>query len=242
MSKIQSHNVTVHVADGTTMNAYSARPNDDQCHPGLIVLQEAFGVNPHIRDVADRFALEGYVAIAPELFHRTAPGFEGSYTDFNATRPHTRALTEDGLTSDLRATCGWLASNEYVQADAVASVGFCMGGRVAFLANAVLPLKATVSFYGGGIAPNQTSPGLLGHTRDLHAPILLFWGGRDQHIPPEQRRAVADALSEANKAFVYVEFSEADHGFFCDQRASYNPQAARQAWALMMEFLKDNLS
>lgn len=241
MSKIHSRNVTVHVSDGTTMNAYSARPEDDNCHPGVLVLQEAFGVNAHIRDVSDRFAREGFVSIAPELFHRTAPGFDGDYNDFDSVRPHVRALTQEGLTADLRATCGWLNSNECVQAGAIASVGFCMGGRVSFLADAVLPLRAAVSFYGGGIAPNPTGPGWLGHTHELHAPILLFWGGKDQHISPEQRRAVADALTEAGKPYTYVEFSEAGHGFFCDVRSSYDPMAARQAWALTLEFLRDNM-
>lgn len=238
---IQSHDVTVHVSDGTTMNAFTARPDDDECHPGLLVLQEAFGVNSHVRDVAGRFAREGFVTIAPELFHRTAPGEQFPYNDFERAMPHMRALTEQGLTADLRASCGWLTSNRCVQADAIGSVGYCMGGRVSFLANAVLPLKAAVSYYGGGIGPGPTGPGLLGHTGDLHAPMLFYWGGKDQHILPEQRGAVVAALTVAKKPFVNVEFSEADHAFFCDQRPSYNPLAARQSWPLTLEFLRDNL-
>jgi carboxymethylenebutenolidase len=237
-----SHEVTIHVGDCSTMDAFTVRPNDDASHPGLIVLQEAFGVNSHIRNVAQRLAREGYVAVAPELYHRTAPGLQAAYSDFNSVMPHMRAMSEDGLTADLRASLGWLVSNDFVQRDSIGSIGFCMGGRVSFLADAVLPVKAAVSFYGGGIAPNQMSPGLLNRAGELHAPILLFWGGKDQHIPPEQRRAVADALLAAGKRFVHVGFSDADHGFFCDERPSYNPQAAKQAWALMMEFLGENLA
>ncbi len=112
-----------------------------------------------------------------------------------------------------------------------------MGGRAAVLASLTLPLECAVSFYGGGIAPNPMNPGLLGRIKDLKNPVLLFWGGKDQHITLEQRRAVADALTAAGKSYVNVEFSEADHGFFCDARASYNPVAASQAWPLTLAFL-----
>lgn len=242
MHDLITHDVTIHVTDGTTMDAFVARPGDDGSHPALIVLQEAFGVNSHIRDVAQRFAREGYVTVAPELYHRTALGFQCSYSDFNSAMPHMKALTEEGLTADLRASFGWLTSNDFVRADAIASVGFCMGGRVSFLADATLPLKAAVSFYAGGIAPSATSPGLLQHAANLQAPILMFWGGKDQHIPSDQRRNVADALLVAGKRFVYVAFSDADHGFFNDERPSYNASAARQAWAMMGEFLRENVA
>jgi len=112
-----------------------------------------------------------------------------------------------------------------------------MGGRAAVLAAITLPLECAVSFYGGGIAPNPMNPGLLGRVNDLKAPVLFFWGGRDQHIAPEQRSAVVDALKAAGKSYVNVEFSDADHGFFCDVRPSYNPVAAAQAWPLTLAFL-----
>jgi len=108
-----------------------------------------------------------------------------------------------------------------------------MGGRASFLANSILPLRAAVSFYGGRIAPD-----LLDRAPFMQGPILLFWGGLDHHITPDLRRAVTDALDASKKTYVNVEFSDADHGFFCDERASYRPQAARQAWSLMLEFLK----
>lgn len=112
-----------------------------------------------------------------------------------------------------------------------------MGGRASYLANATLPLAAAVSYYGGRIAPD-----LLPLAKNMHAPILLFWGGKDKHILPEQYRAVSDALREAGKAYTEVVFSEGDHGFSCDERASYNPKAAKEAWALTLEFLKDELA
>jgi carboxymethylenebutenolidase len=230
--EIIQQKVDLEVDDGTQMSAYVVRPKDEATYPGMIVLQEAFGVNSHIRNVADRFAREGYVSIAPELFHRTAPGFEGDYTNFPAVMPHARAVTPAGAEADLRASFAWLQAQKDVSKDKIFSVGFCMGGRVSFLANAALPLSASVSFYSGGMHD------LLDRVPRLHAPILLFWGGLDKHITVEHRRAVTDALTANGKTYVNVEFSDADHGFFCDERVAYNPQAARQAWALMLEFLR----
>jgi carboxymethylenebutenolidase len=216
------------------MAAYVARPEQGGPHPGLLLFQEAFGVNRHIRSVSERFAAEGYVVIAPELFHRTAPpGFEGSYTDFAAVMPHYQAVTTETAEMDIRPAHEWLRSHAQVKPNEISSVGFCMGGRVSFLANSVVPLCAAVSFYGGGIAP-----GLLDRASKVQAPSLLIWGGLDKHITSEHRKAVTDALSAHQKIYVNVEFSHADHGFFCDERASYEPRSARQAWALTLEFLR----
>lgn len=233
--------VELPVADGTTMRAYVARPQASPVRAGLLVFQEAFGVNVHIRDVTDRFAREGFLALAPELFHRTAPGFEGAYNNFESVMPHIRALKDADLEADVRASYSWVLENQEKAGAPVACVGFCMGGRVSFLTNSILPVKAAVSFYGGGIAPNPLGPGLLGRAGNLHAPQLLFWGGLDKHLGPEQTQAVAEALRKAGKPFVNVDFSDADHGFFCDARPSYNPAAARQAWALTNAFLNCHL-
>jgi len=236
MDNPHAENVTLKIADGTTMSAYTAIPGDGGKLPGLLVFQEAFGVNEHIRDVTRRFAKAGFVAIAPELFHRTGPGFEGTYDNFPACMPHMQGLTPEGLSQDAQAAFDWLQKNPRVLPNCTASVGFCMGGRVSFLANAVAPLKAAISFYGGNIAP-----ALLPRAPQLHGPMLFFWGGVDAHIPQDQIRAVIDAVRQAKKTFVNVEFSDADHGFFCDARASYNEAAAKQAWDLSLRFLSTYL-
>src|ERR1700679_1519547 len=177
-------NVELSTADGARISAYVARPEHAGLHPGLILLQEAFGANHHIRDVAERFAVEGYVAIAPELFHRTAPpGFEVSYTDFAAVMPHYQAVKTETAEADIRSAYDWLRSS--AKASEISSVGFCMGGWVSFIANSTVTLRAAVSFYGGGIAP-----GLIGRAAKLQSPSLLIWGGMDKHITPEHRRAV----------------------------------------------------
>jgi len=233
-SEIQTEKLELRVAGSTPMGAYVARPAGGGRHPGLIVFQEAFGVNGHIRSVTDRFASQGYVAIAPELFHRTAPrGFEGDYKNFPSVKQHYQALTNEGAEADVRAAYEWLQSNSNVNADQISCVGFCMGGRIAFLANSVFPMRAAVSFYGGGIAT-----GLLDRVAKLHGPALLVWGGLDKNITADHRRAVTDALTAGSKPYVNVEFSRAGHGFFCDERESYEPNAARQSWALTLEFLR----
>ena len=167
MDNLQTENITLQVADGTSMNAYVATPADGGQLPGLLVFQEAYGVNPHIRDVTERFAKKGYVAIAPELFHRTAPGFQCEYTNFAACMPHMQALTAEGIVADATAAFDWLQKNSRVSPNSTACVGFCMGGRASFLANSALPLKAAISFYGGGIAPT-----LLPRAFQQHGPIL----------------------------------------------------------------------
>ena len=236
--EITTETVTLSVSDGTSMPAYVARPASSGPHPGLLVMQEAFGVNAHIKDVTERFAREGYTAIAPALFHRTDPNFEGEYTDFAPAMPHMGALTDAGQTADIQAAYQWLTTEG--GASAVASTGYCMGGRASFLADLLLPLKASVSYYGGGIAPGGPPmfPALTERAADLHAPVLLFWGGKDEHIGMAAVRTIEDALIAAGKPYEQMVFSQADHGFFCDVRASYNPEAARQAWALTLEFLR----
>jgi carboxymethylenebutenolidase len=230
--------VTLAIADGSTARAFVARPARERGAPGMILFQEAFGVTAHIRDVAGRFAREGFVVIAPEMFHRTAaPAFEAGYRDFESVRPHLSALTPEGIGADAVAAHEFLVRDQGVDPARVAALGYCMGGRCAWLANAVLPLRAAVSYYGGGIAP-----ALLDRATAVHAPQLFFWGGKDTHITPTHRAAITDALQAAGKAYVNVEMSAADHGFFCDQRPSYHADSAAEAWVLTLEFLRRNLT
>ncbi len=224
--------VPLDVDDGTTMQAFVVRPADAGRKPALIVYQEAYGVNAHIRDVATRFAAQGFVVIAPELYHRTGTHVEGPYGDFAALGPHFNAVTSDTIAADSRAAHAWLIAQPEVDRARVAAIGYCMGGRAAFVANLELPLAAAVTYYGGGI-----TPALLDRVAQLHAPHLFCWGGKDTHIPAEQTRAIDDALRVADKPYTTVTFGEAGHAFFCDQRADYRPDAAAEAWALTIAFL-----
>ena len=225
------------VADGTQLPAYVAQPAANTPAPGIILFQEAFGVNGHIRRIAGRLAQAGYVVVAPELFHRTAaPGLEIPYTEFaTQAMPHMQALTPEGLTQDAQAAYDWLQAQPNVQKDKIGAIGFCLGGRVAFLANAALPLSAAVSYYGGGTHT------LAHRAPELHAPHLFFWGGLDQHIRKEDIAQVIAAVEAAGKPYINTVISYADHGFNCDERPSYNKEAAAEAWALTLAYFKEKL-
>ncbi len=236
MPEILTGKADVDVADGSKMAIHWAGISDGVKRPGVIVFQEAFGVNAHIRDLTRRLAREGYFAAAPELFHRTGPGFETGYTDFSVVAPHMKAVTTATLEADARATFSWMQSQAGCDGNRVAAIGFCLGGRATFIANSLLALRGGVSYYGGGIAQD-----LLPLAAKQHGPLLMVWGGADKHILPEHRRAVADALSAAKKSFTHLEFADADHGFFCDERKTYHPESAVMAWAITREFLRDRL-
>ncbi len=233
MSEITSQYIELPVEDETTMRAWFALPKDKAPKAGLMVFQEAFGVNSHIRDVTERFAKLGYAALAPELYHRIAPGFEGRYDDFASVMPIARQTTAPGLQSDIRASYRFLLER---CGDRIACVGYCMGGRVSFLANNTVPLRAAISYYGAASAEMLTAAG------KTSAPMLFYWGGRDKHIGAKQRHQVSEAMRASPHSWIEVLFSDAEHGFFCDQRPSYNPRAAELSWTLSLSFLDQHLS
>ena len=225
--------VTLKVSDGSEMNAHTARSKDAPTK-GIVVIQEAFGVNDYIRRITRRFADQGYLAIAPELFHRTASGFDADYVKKEGVSENMAALTDEGIVADLKASYDWLVG-EGIPNDKIAVIGFCMGGRAAFLANATLPLAAAVSFYGGG------TDSLLSRVQNISGPMLFFWGEKDTHIPLEQRQAVLGAMKNTGKSFEYEVFPEAGHGFACDARDAYHKPSADAAWVLADAFLAEHL-
>jgi carboxymethylenebutenolidase len=231
MSTIQSEYVELPVSDGTGMRAWFAQPKE-AAKAGLMVFQEAFGVNSHIRSVADRFAKAGYAAIAPELYHRSAPGFEGKYDDSAPSIALARQLTTEGLQNDIRATHGFLRDRGTAN---IVCVGYCVGGRVSFLANTSVPLRAAVSYYGGGL------DGVIDRAAECSAPMLFFWGEKDKHITAEHRQKVAEGMHASKHPSAQVTFSDADHGFFCDQRPSYNPAAAKLSWDITLSYFEQYL-
>ncbi len=222
--------------DGTEMQAYISIPEGNGPFPGVIVFQEAFGVNGHIRNMADKIAKEGYVAIAPELFHHSAaPGQEFPYGDFAPIMPHFQAITVEGLSADITACYDWLKTLPEVIHDKLGTIGFCLGGRVSFLANAILPFSACISYYGGSTHLIADKAAIM------HAPHLFFWGGLDKHILPEHVETVINAMKKAEKPFTNVVISYADHAFNSDERPSYNAEASKEAWAMSMAFFRNKL-
>jgi carboxymethylenebutenolidase len=231
-----NNTITLSVADGSTMNAYVSVPAGNGPFPAMMVFQEAFGVNAHIRDIADRLAAEGYMAIAPELFHRTAPaGFEAAYDNFAVLMPHFSAITIENLEADIKATYDWLQSQQNVKKDKIGCTGYCLGGRVCFVANTFLPIQAAVSYYGGGLHT------IMDRASKMNAPQIFFWGGKDTHILPEHVQTVSHALTEVGKDFINVTISYADHGFNNNDRPAFHPEASAEAWGMVQTFLKNKL-
>lgn len=233
---LRTERVQIPVNDGSTMSGYLCRPEGDEPRPAILLLQEIFGVNEHIRSVAERFAREGYVVLAPDLFHRSAPNYEAGYVDFAPSIALAMKYPAEQSEADVRAGIAFLSSLEGVRSDRIASLGFCMGGRLSFVANGIAKLACAVSFY-GNIAPDK-----LPYAETHSGPMMLIWAGKDSHISHESSRMTVETLRKLGKAYVSVEFSQQNHGFFCDARSDYDAGAAAQAWGLVTAFLKTNLS
>jgi carboxymethylenebutenolidase len=208
---------------------------------GIVVVQEAFGVNDHIEDVAGRFAAEGWLAVAPHLFHRTGDPKLG-YGDMPAVRPHMQALTAEGVLADVDAALEVLADRG-IPAGRTGVVGFCMGGTVALVTAVHRPVGAADSFYGGGVTEGRFGFGpLVDEATRLQAPWLGLYGDRDQGIPVagvEQLRAAAAGSGQETEL---IRYPEAGHGFHCDQRDSYEPKSAQDAWARTLAWFTDHLT
>ncbi|MGZ8763014.1 MAG: dienelactone hydrolase family protein [Acidimicrobiia bacterium] len=199
---------------------------------GIVVIQEAFGLNAHIEDVSRRFAGAGYLAVAPELFHRSDDPGPFSYDDFAAVIPAMAALSDDLVLADIDAVIAHLATLG-ITPDRTGIVGFCMGGRVSFLVAARRALGAAVGFYGGGIVTARFPqlPALVDEVPALATPWLGLFGDRDGSIPVDDVEQLREALADAPVATDVVRYAAAEHGFFCDLRPSYDPDAAADAWS-----------
>lgn len=219
--------------DDLQIEAYLAQPSEPGTYPGIIVIQEIFGVNAHIRDVTERFARLGYVAIAPAIYQRTAPGFEVGYSEADTIlgRKYKDLTTAEELLSDLQAAIAYLRTLPNVQPDHFGAIGFCFGGHVVYLSATLPEITATASFYGAGIAtftPGGGNP-TISRTAEIQGTLYAFFGTQDLLIPKEQADQVEAALQTHGvdaKVFRYP----AGHGFFCDQRAGYDAIAATAAW------------
>jgi carboxymethylenebutenolidase len=207
----------------------------------VVVVQEAFGVNDHIKDVTERFAAEGYRAVAPHFFHRSGDP-QIPYEDFEQAKEHIAQLTEEGIAEDLEAAYGHLHDDGFEDAR-IAIVGFCMGGTVAFVEAAQRALGAAVTFYGGGIVEGRFgAPALADLAPSLKTPWLGLYGDQDKGIPPEQVEQLRAAVAQAPVDTEIVRYPDAGHGFHCDARSAYHELSARDAWARTLAWLDAHLS
>ena len=229
---------TIDTVDGP-MEVVVARPDGDPLG-GVVVVQEAFGLTPHIHDICRRLAAAGYVAAAPALFHRTGSPVL-AYGDMAAVAPHFVAIDVDGLTVDLEATIE-LLDDEGVVPTARGVVGFCMGGTVALWAATVFDLGAAVTFYGGGVTTGRFGlPSLVELAPALRAPWQGHYGDLDTGIPVDDVESLRDATGRAAVATELHRYAHAGHGFNCDDRDAYHEPSAGAAWERTLGWFADHL-
>ena len=232
--------ITLTTADGE-MDAFLAAPNGNGSAPALIVIQEAFGVNEDIRDICRGLAAAGYLALAPEMFHRDGRSVEFGYSEFDKVMPAMGRLSNEGLNMDMKAAYDYLASSPLAEKSQIGIVGHCMGGFAAFLAACRLPVNAVVCFYGGGIVHHRPGIGfkpLLDEANRIRAPFLGFFGGKDQGIPQSDVDAIRAKLQECGVDQEIVVYPEAGHGFSCERRPSYHAEASKDSWRRMLAWLE----
>jgi carboxymethylenebutenolidase len=232
----ETHEVTVGDA---SMKLYQVKPVGTP-KGAVIVIQEAFGITDHIKDVAGRLAAEGYLAVAPHLFHRTGDPLIG-YDKMQDVVPHIMKLNRADVTADVTATLDFLAAAGF-SGTQVGIIGFCMGGTISFFTGAEWALGAAVTFYGGGIVQGRFGlPALAELAPSLKTPWLGNFGDKDQSIPVDEVEALRAAAATASVPTEVNRYPDADHGFHCNDRASFHAASSQDAWAKTVQFLAANI-
>jgi len=232
-------------AQGEDMATYVSHPlpSAGNSFPAIIVVQEAFGVNQHIQKVCDRFAQQGYVAVAPALFHREHPNPKLGYGDNEAParNRYMSALRDNEIIEDINATINFL-QNEYprTRGQKIGIVGYCVGGRIAYLAATSCPgLSAAVVYYGGRILiPFGEGPAPIDLTNWIKIPVMGNFGALDQNPSPEDVAKIEAKLKEAGVTYDFKTYPNAGHGFNCDERASYHKESGDDAWARTLSWFE----
>lgn len=221
--------------DGQSFDAYLSLPPKGT-GPGIVLIQEIFGVNQHIRTVADQWALDGYVVLAPDLFWRQKPGVQLTYEGDDQKQAYQYMNGMDGAHAlkDLQSTAQALRAQPLVNGK-IAAIGYCMGGRLAYTLAAAGALDAAISYYGGRIQDN------LGLAPSVTVPMQFHYGAEDDHIPLTAVDAVMAAFAGRSNAEFHV-YEGAGHGFNCWARASYNQRASALAHGRSLQFLDNALA
>ncbi len=243
---ITTERVDTPLAGGGSMGGYLAKPKEGGARPAVLVFMEIFGINSHIRDVTERVAAEGYVALAPDYFHRTGPGIELGYDDDGMAKGMTLLgqLVADEMVSDVNASIGFLRGRDDVAGDRIGCMGFCIGGHMTYLVACETDVKAAASFYGGGIAGDAGpggAPSTIGRTGKIKGRILCLFGEQDGFIPLSEVEAIQAELAKTGVNHDTVVYPGCDHGFFCDQRDSYQKEAATDAWSRVKTLFQQEL-
>jgi carboxymethylenebutenolidase len=247
MANVRTEKVELTV-DGQKMPTFVAYPEAAGPRPAVLVFQEIFGVNAHIRDVTERVAREGYVAIAPDYHHRAwKPGSELEYTDEGMKKGMELIpkLTAAGVLADVDACIAYLGTKKEANVQKLGAMGFCIGGHVAYLTAASRPIAATASFYGGGIATFGPGGGkkTIELTGNIKGKILCLFGKQDPMISQDQVAAIKKALEENKVRHEVVVYDDASHAFFRDvDPRMHREHAAKDAWERVKRLFKEELA
>jgi carboxymethylenebutenolidase len=224
------------------MEGYLTQPEGEGSHPAVVVIQEIWGVNSHIQSVVIGPSL-GYVGLAPAMFHREGPMTTGLHEEMDTAIARMRNSTDADILADVNAAMAYLKAQSFVVGDKIGIVGFCYGGRVSYLAACnVSDLAASVVFYGGGIGNALgDGPSPLEQTANIGCPMLGLFGVEDANPTPEDVAKMDSALTTNGKAHEFHSYDGAGHGFHCETRASYRPEAAADAWGKAMAWFDRHL-
>ncbi|MGH2516280.1 MAG: dienelactone hydrolase family protein [Ktedonobacterales bacterium] len=218
-------------SDGSTVDGYLARPNDSAAHPGVILIQEWWGIDSHIKELSERLARQGgYVVLAPDLYHGQV------VSEPNEAQKAMMALNKDNAVTEIRAGIDYLQARDDVAPKKLGLVGFCMGGFLAWKTAEAEngELAALAPFYGAGYQPSAED------IRKITAPVLAQYGDQDESVPAEQRQQITNHLKQEGKTHKVLVY-HAGHAFMNPQHGAGVPEAADQSWAELLAWFKQYL-
>ena len=235
--KVEKTEAIISTPDGE-MPAFLFRTAGLDKKPAVVLLMEAFGLTPHIQDVATRIAEEGYVVLTLDLYYRELPDNKFSYEEVEQAMEMMYRM-DFGLPveGDIEAAIAFVKSQPDVLPERVGVIGFCLGGGLTFLAACKFSdeIAAAASFY--GMVLDEWVEGIS----DIAVPIYLFYGGMDSFIPLERIQQIESRFQELAKDYRLKVYPNADHGFFCHERSSYNRYAAEDSWQELTRFFREHL-
>ncbi len=224
-------------ADNSPMPLYLSLPEGQGPFPAIVVIQHQGGVDAFVQKMTRRIAQAGYIGAAPDLYHRDGP-------ECRDDAPTRRArLRDEGVIKDVNAAVAFLQAHGSVQSDNIGIIGFCMGGRVAYLMAAANPnFKAAVAYYGGNIlVPWGKGPSPFERTREIHCPLLGHFGEDDRNPSPADMAKLDAELTQHGKLHEFYSYPGAGHAFLDDGKESYRREADELSWPRTLDFFSRNL-
>lgn len=230
---MKSERISVSVSEGF-FDAYLSLPPQEE-GPGMLVIPEIFGVNDHIRSIADRIAGEGYVVLVPDIFWRMKPNIELGYDgeDLKKALQYYERFDEAEGMSDLKHAANALRNHRDCTGR-IGAIGFCLGGKLTFRLSAQTNLNVAISYYGAKIETH------LNEADKITCQLMMHYGSDDKSIPASAFNKVKEGLATKDNVTIY-QYEGVGHGFNCDARASYNKEAADLAWSRSLELLAKEL-